>query len=168
MKPAPRILLIEDDLSLAGSLENVLAAEGYEVVHERRGDAGLSRATGETFGLVLTDLRLPGLTGLELVRQLHEGRPRLPIILMTAHGTTESAIEATKFGAYDYLLKPFEMDELVDLVSRAVAASRLSEPVVLGGVEPSAGTSDAIIGTSRAMQAIYKEIGRIAANPSRY
>jgi nitrogen regulation protein NR(I) len=160
-----QILLIEDDLSLAGSLKNVLAAEGYEVIHERSGDAGLNRATQDNFALVLTDLRLPGLTGLELVRQLHEVKPRLPIILMTAHGTTESAIEATKYGAYDYLLKPFEMEELVDLVSRAVAASRLSEPVALGGSESNAGAGDAIVGTSRAMQSIYKEIGRVAARP---
>ena len=65
--------------------------------------------------VVLTDLKMPGLSGLELVEQLHAAKPKLPIIMMTAFGTTETAIEATKLGAYDYLLKPFEMGELLDL-----------------------------------------------------
>jgi len=83
---------------------------------------------------------------------------------MTAHGTTETAIEATKFGACDYLLKPFEADELLDLVASAVASSRLmSEPVAMGEARMN---RSAIIGQSRAMQAIYKEIGRVAATPA--
>ena len=77
------------------------------MILEKRGDEGLARAQRDPFDLVITDLRLPGLNGLELVKQLHVSRPRLPIILMTAHGTTETAIEATKSGAFDYLLKPF-------------------------------------------------------------
>jgi DNA-binding NtrC family response regulator len=129
-----------------------------------RGDAGLEQARKEHFDVVLTDLRLPGIDGLELVERLHADKPKQPIILMTAHGTTETAIEATKKGACDYLLKPFEADELLDLVASAVASSRLmSEPVEMGAESPS---RSAIIGTSRAMQAIYKEIGRVAATPA--
>jgi DNA-binding NtrC family response regulator len=98
------------------------------------------------------------------VRELHSFNPRVPIILMTAHGTTETAIEATKLGAYDYLLKPFEMEEMLNLVSKAVDSSRLmTEPVEIGGGVTAAG--NAIVGNSRAMQEIYKEIGRIAAKP---
>ena len=94
---------------------------------------------------------------------MHAARPRLPIILITAFGTTQTAIEATKFGAYDYLLKPFDIPQLLDLIRRAVDSNRLmSEPVTLG--EPGA-ARDAIVGQSAAMQAIYKEIGRIAAKP---
>jgi hypothetical protein len=82
---------------------------------------------------------------------------------MTAHGTTETAIEATKLGAYDYLLKPFEMEELIDLVARAVASGRQAAEVVeLGASRPG---RDSIVGRGRAMQAIYKELGRIAAQP---
>ena len=117
----------------------------------------------EPFDVVITDLKLPGLNGLELVRQLHEARPHLPIVLMTAHGTSETAIEATKFGAYEYLVKPFEMEELIALVEQATNASRLmSERVEIGGADS---THDAIVGNSRAMQAIYKEIGRVAPMP---
>jgi two-component system, NtrC family, response regulator len=166
MSQPATILLIEDDSAIAESLRNVLADEGHQVILEKRGDNGLARASREEFDLVLTDLRLPGLSGLELVRQLHAAKPRLPIILMTAHGTTETAIEATKFGAYEYLLKPFEMDELVEAVAKAVAGSRLmSVPVTLGAPAAGGAASAAIVGSSRLMQGIYKEIGRVASKP---
>jgi len=163
MNPPAKILLVEDDSAIVTTLRRVLADEGYEVAVEKTGNAGLDRAKDNPFDAVITDLKLPGLSGLELVRELHAARPRLPILMMTAHGTTETAIEATQFGAYDYLLKPFEIPELLKLVEQAVAASRLmSEPVQLG----TNGTSHhAIIGNSRAMQSVYKEIGRIAAKP---
>src|SRR5690349_23414977 len=106
---------------------------------------------------------MPGMNGLELVRQLHAARPKLPIVLMTAHGTTETAIEATKLGAFEYLMKPFEADELFDLVAAAVGTGRLMSEAIDLGQARSAQT--AIIGNSRAMQAIYKEIGRVAATP---
>lgn len=163
MKATPKILLIEDNPSLAVSLRQVLTEEGYEVALETRGDDGLARAQRDIFDAVLTDLRLPGLDGLNLVRELHAAKTRLPIILMTAHGTTETAIEATQFGAFDYVLKPFEMPELLDLMGKAVASSRLmTEAVKLGEISE---TGDAIIGNSRPMQAIFKEIGRIADKP---
>ena len=160
----PKILLIEDNASTASSLQKVLREEDYEVDISGRGDAGLEQACREQYSVVITDLRLPGLGGLDLVAQLHAAKPKQPIILMTAHGTTETAIEATKLGACDYLLKPFEADELLDLVASAVASSRLmSEPVAMGEARMN---RSAIIGQSRAMQAIYKEIGRVAATPA--
>jgi two-component system, NtrC family, response regulator len=163
MTAPAKILLIEDDATLAAALENVLKEEGYTPTLENRGDQGLARAQSEPFDAVVTDLKLPGLDGLQLVRQLHSAQPRLPIILITAHGTTETAIEATKFGAYDYLLKPFEMAELLELVEKAVVSRRLmSEPVALGTTSTA---RDAIIGNGRAMQSLYKEIGRIASRP---
>lgn len=162
MTPA-KILLIEDDLSASDALQRVLRDEDYSVTATARGDTGLEEAREKNFDAVITDFKLPGLNGLEVVRQIHAIKPRLPIILMTAHGTTELAIEATKLGAYDYLLKPFEMPELLDLAAKAVASSRLmSEPVEIGAGET---LRDAIIGNSRSMQEIYKEIGRIAAKP---
>ena len=158
-----KILIIEDDASTSSALQKVLRDDGYHVEAVDRGDTGLQRALTETFDIVITDLRLPGTDGLQLVAQLHTAKPKLPIILMTAHGTTETAIEATKLGAYEYLLKPFEADELFDLVAAAVKSGQLmSDPVELG----EAGTAhSAIVGNSRAMQAIYKEIGRVAATP---
>jgi DNA-binding NtrC family response regulator len=163
MKPQSRILLIEDDSALAGGLVSVLSAERHDVTHASRGDEGLRLGETGEFDCVLTDLRLPGLGGLDLIRRLHAARPRLPIVLMTAHGTTETAIEATKLGAFDYLLKPFEMEELIDLVAKAVSSGRQAAEVVeLGASRPG---RESIVGRGRAMQAIYKELGRVAAQP---
>jgi nitrogen regulation protein NR(I) len=158
-----RILLIEDDASAGAALQKVLRAEHYHVDHVRRGDEGLVRARAGHYDLVLTDFRMPGLSGLELIAQLHASNPKLPIIMMTAHGTTKTAIEATKLGACEYLTKPFEADELLDRAAAAVRSARLmSEPVELAGEKEQ---GQAIIGNSRAMQAVYKEIGRVAATP---
>src|SRR5512137_1123821 len=132
MPKVSHILLIEDDISLATNLADVLKEDGFKVTVCNRGDEGLRRANTDECDVVLTDLRLPGLGGLELVKQLHETQPRLPVVLMTAHGTIETAIEATKLGAYDYLQKPFEMPGLISVLHRAVDAGRLMrEPVGL-------------------------------------
>lgn len=163
MSTPAKILLVEDDAAIVLTLRRVLTDEGYTVTVEKSGDGGLERAKLEDFDLVITDLKLPGIDGLELVRRLHVEKPRLPILMMTAHGTTETAIEATQSGAYDYLLKPFEIPEMIALVGQAVSASRLmSEPVAMGKGEPA---RDSIVGSSRAMQNIYKEVGRIADKP---
>jgi nitrogen regulation protein NR(I) len=157
------LLLIEDDPGIADTLQRALTEDGHQVVVEKRGDMGLARAAEGGFEAVITDLKLPGLNGLELVRQLHMLQPRLPIILVTAFGTSETAIEAMKFGAYDYLLKPFDFSQMLDLVRKAIDSSRrMSEPVELG--EASSG-HDALVGRSAAMHAIYKEIGRVASKP---
>jgi len=159
---AAHILLIEDDKRSAQSLERLLCAQGYSVTVCHDGTQGFQRAREGDFDLVITDFRLPGVDGLELIRQLHGLKPRLPMVLMTAFGTTETAIEATKNGAFEYLLKPFDMAELLQIVARAVASSRrMSEPVELGSAEKPSG--QAIIGNSRTMQMVYKEIGRVAA-----
>jgi DNA-binding NtrC family response regulator len=158
-----KILLIEDDAGISDTLQRVLVGEGHEVTVEKRGDEGLARAARDSFNLVITDLRLPGLTGLELIRQLRAAQPRLPIILTTAFGTTDIAIQATKLGAFDYLLKPFNMPQLLDLIQKAAKSNRLmSEPVELGETDT---TRDALVGHGEAMQAIYKEIGRVASKP---
>ena len=164
MQITAQILLIEDDASLAANLCDVLKEEGFKVIVCSRGDEGLRRAGKDECEVVLTDLRLPGLGGLELVRQLHDTQPRLPVVLMTAHGTIETAIEATKLGAYDYLQKPFEMPALIDVLHRAVDAGRLMrEPVTLP--DAPVGGRTALVGTGRAMQEVCKEIGRVAAKP---
>ncbi len=169
MKTTPKILIVEDDTSLAWSLKHVLQVEGYSVETAFNTDDGLVRARDNSFDVVVTDLQLPGASsvgdkaGLELINRLRAIKPQQPIILMTAHHTTETAIEATKLGAYDYLMKPFDPAELLDMIDKAVASSRLiSEPVELG---ETAAPSDAIVGDSRAMQSVYKEIGRLAAKP---
>jgi len=161
MKPRPRILLIEDDQAITGGMQKVMEAEGYDVCVLARGDEGLARARNEPCDLVISDLKLPGTDGLTLVRELHQAKPKLPIILMTAHGTTDTAIEATRWGAFDYVPKPFEMDDMLELTARAIECSRLMSDTVEMG--PAASHQTALVGRSRAMQALYKEIGRVAA-----
>ena len=164
MKPDARLLLIDDDEVTATVLRRVLCKEGYLVTVASHGEVGLRLAAEGDFEVVLTDLRMPGLDGFELVARLSHSHPHLPVLLMTAHGTSEVAIEATKRGAYDYLLKPVHMPELLEVLEKAVRSRRLmADPVVLGS-EPAA-SKEAIIGSSRSMQAIFKEIGRIAARP---
>src|SRR5215471_7608227 len=134
--PSAKILLIEDDPAIATTLRRVLTDEGYETTSETTGEGGLVAARQGDFDVVITDLKLPGLSGLQLVRELHPDHPRLPVLMMTAHGTTETAIEAIQAGAFDYILKPFEITELLRLVKTAVTASRLmSEPVQFGDGE---------------------------------
>ena len=163
MSNTAKILLVEDDPAIVVTLRRVLTEEGHEVRIEKRGDAGLACAREQDFDAVITDWKLPGLNGVDLVRELHSLKPRLPIILITAHGTFETAIEATKSGAFDYLLKPFEMPQLIELVEKAISSRRLmTEPVDLGRHGES---RDAIVGSSRVMQLLYKEVGRIASKP---
>ncbi len=165
----PKLLIIEDNHSLLASLKRALELEGYDVLTAANAAEGLAAAQANALDVVVTDLQLAGPKGLEataglaLIRELHAARQHLPVILMTAHHTTQTAIEATKLGAYDYILKPFETQALLDLVGRAVETKRLmSEPVELGVAETQ---GEAIIGNSRAMQTVYKEIGRVAARP---
>jgi nitrogen regulation protein NR(I) len=163
MKPNTKILLVEDDVNIATGLRKIMQRDGHQVTLLTRGDQGLAAALSEAFDVVITDLKLPGVDGLQIVRELRQAKPKLPIVLITAHGTTETAIEATKWGAFDYILKPFEVDELLDVIAKAIETSRLMSDVVEIG--DGATTRTAIVGNSRAMQAIYKEIGRVAASP---
>jgi nitrogen regulation protein NR(I) len=158
-----KILIVDDDVRSALSLERLLRSRGYQPTLCHDGEQGLAQALDGNFDVVITDLKMPGIDGLKLVRRLHEARPRLPVILMTAFGTTETAIEATKVGAYEYLVKPFDMAEMLQIISKAATSARLAaEPVALGQECPD---GQAIIGSSRAMRELYMEIGRVAARP---
>ena len=165
MQPA-KILIVEDDESVAASLKQVLEGEGYEVATAANPAQTLVLIRDEEFQAVVTDwnLQTPGTTGMDIIKMLHDTKPRLPAILMTGEGTTETAIEATKFGAYDYVVKSSQLsEEVVDLVRKAVATSRLtSEPVEMGETGFAKHT---IVGRSRIMRDVYKQIGRVAGMP---
>ncbi|MEI6083825.1 MAG: sigma-54 dependent transcriptional regulator [Verrucomicrobiota bacterium] len=164
-----QILIVEDNQTLASSLKRALEIDGFAVHTTDNTTGGLAAARQSTFDVVLTDLQFTSPTGtdpvagLALIQELHTTQPRLPVILMTAHHTTQAAIEATKLGAYEYILKPFVVSDLLGLIRKALAGKRLmSDPVELG---TAAHTGDAIIGNSRSMQTVYKEVGRFAAKP---
>ncbi|MFQ3578418.1 MAG: sigma-54 dependent transcriptional regulator, partial [Verrucomicrobiia bacterium] len=135
---------------------------GIHVTSVRSMQALLALLEKSAPDVVLCDLALPGGESFSLVDVLRERFPLLPVVLMTADGTTETAIEATKRGAYDYLLKPFEIGELIEIVKRAARSRRMmTEVVPLDG----RGTGELLVGRSRAMQEIYKELGRVASKP---
>lgn len=159
-----KVLLIEDEQTLASALQRVLEVEKYEVTTATDPAKGLALARKGDFEVVVTDLKMPGISGMDVIKDLHENRPQLPVILMTGHHTTETAIEAMKFGAYDYILKPPDPPEFIGLIEKAVSNSRLMSEQVELGHDPGA-SKDAIIGSSRVMQNVYKEIGRVAAMP---
>jgi len=114
-----RILIVDDDDALRESLELVLASEGYDVVTARSGEDALERIEATTVDVVLCDLRMPGLDGFELMPQLARALPGAPVILMSAYGTADLAIEAMKRGAYDYLAKPFQPSEVLLTLRKA-------------------------------------------------
>src|SRR5258706_449090 len=158
-----RILLIEDDESVASALYDLLRGEGFAVDTTTNSTDGLTRAQSGSYDVIVTDLQMPGLSGMEIIEQLQRGKPHLPVILITAHHTTEAAIRAIKLGAYDYVLKPIDPSEFLHILKRALESTRtLAKPLAMGEATSS---REAIIGKSRVMQTVYKEIGRVAAMP---
>jgi len=163
MVDSPHILLIEDDAGLASVICDALEGSGYQVTLAANGREGFALARKNGYAVLLTDFQLPDMDGLEIVQKLHEQKPHFPMIVMTAHHSTDVAIKATREGAWDYLMKPFPLPTMLHLVERAVQCSRLAARPV--EIETEVPNGDSIIGRSLAMQEVYKEIGRVAAKP---
>ena len=157
------ILVVDDDSQLRQSFARLLREEGYEVRTASSGEAGLEGVKQKVPDLVIMDVRMPGMSGMETFQAMRQIDPKLPVIIMTAFGTTETAIEATKLGAFDYVLKPFEIPDLLVLIEQALEAGRFMRSQVEMDVVPEKATSDAIIGRSPSMQEVYKAIGRVAS-----
>ena len=158
-----RILVVDDEESVRWALRKALERAGYRVDLAADGPAGLQAAEDQGVDLILLDVRLPGRDGLEVLREVRTRRPELPVIMMTAFGTLQVAVEAMRLGAYDYIGKPFDMDEVLLVVEKALEAQALvlevtrlrqsvQERVDLGG----------IVGGSPAMQQIFKAVGKVA------
>ena len=158
-----RILVVDDEPNVLAGFQVLLTAEGYQVAGARRGDEAVTRIHEDPPDLLIMDIHMPGLSGIEAFRQIRQQHPQLPVIIMTGRGTMDLAIEATKLGAYDYQLKPFDPAEMLLLVGRALESVRLMRRKV--DLDPPTGQSstDAIVGQSAAMQEVYKAIGRVAA-----
>ena len=160
-----RILIADDEDSLRWVLEKGLRQAGYEVSAVKDGESALRAFEAEPFDLVFLDVRMPGMDGLTALAKLRELRPDAHVIVMTAHGTMETAIQAMQRGAYDYLAKPFDLDEVVLLAERALEARRLTQEVarLRTGLQEVKEFS-ALIGRHPRMQELYKAIGRIAGS----
>lgn len=122
---AERILVIDDEESIRSTLEEFLVLANYRVETAASGKEGLDRLGRDAFDLVLTDLRLPDMDGLEVIKWLRETQPALPVLVMTGHATVESTIQALRLGAYDYLQKPFRLDEIERTIENCLERQRL-------------------------------------------
>lgn len=160
------ILVIDDDKDLRYSLRRALAGLGHRVLEAESGEAGVVSAKREQPDVILLDNRMGGMTGIETLQMLRGSQPHAMIILMTAFGTTQTAIEAMKFGAYDYVMKPFDTAKLIALIDKALAARRdlaNAGKTTRTLVNP-ADYKEGIVGSSEPMQEVLKSIGQVAAS----
>src|SRR5438093_7347735 len=127
MSDPATLLIADDDPGLRQSLERTLTREGYRVILASDGNAALERLQAGGIDLVLTDLKMPGLTGIEVLRAAKAIAPDVDVILLTAFGTVEEAVKAMKEGAYDFLTKPFQRAQLLRLISKALERRDLIE-----------------------------------------
>ncbi len=159
------ILIIDDDDQLRTSFKKLLTAEAYAVVEAASGEAGLEELKrGGTPDLVVLDIRLPGINGAETFKKIHSRDPKLPVIIMTAYGSTETAIETIKMGAFDYILKPFEIPEMLATIKQALSTGKFRRSPVDIDAMPADASCEAIIGRSKPMQDVYKAIGRVSSS----
>jgi two-component system response regulator AtoC len=176
----PRILLCDDELNIRKVLGHLLKQAGFEVHAEPDGEAALARvrtSPSGTFDAVLSDIRMPKMDGMQLLHALAQEDPQLPVILLTAHGSVDSAVEAVKAGAFDYLEKPFEIEQIKAVLGKAVA-TRERTGASMGSLvpkpspaQPSAAPADpseevGMIGDSSQMQRVREIVRTAAASPT--
>jgi two-component system nitrogen regulation response regulator GlnG len=160
-----KLLLIDDEEDVQYSFRRIFDSPEIELTTTSSGEDGLKLIPQIKPDLVLMDIRMGGITGMETLRRIRQMDTRLLVILMTAYGTTQTAIEAMKLGAYDYLLKPFDVPKLKDIVHNALKAARDMKQVV--SYQPLLESEDyelGIVGRSEAMQQVFKLIGQVATS----
>ncbi|HEX3148877.1 MAG TPA: sigma-54 dependent transcriptional regulator [Gemmataceae bacterium] len=158
------LLLIDDEDSILHAFRRAFRGPEFTLHTASTAAEGLAMLATHQPDMVILDVHLPDATGLETFTRIHKADARLPVVLITGHGTTDLAIEAIKHGAYDYLLKPLELAQLRELVTRAAAISRLmTVPAVIPHGQPTPERADVLLGRCPAMQEVYKAIGRVAS-----
>ncbi|HEX6243031.1 MAG TPA: sigma-54 dependent transcriptional regulator [Polyangiales bacterium] len=160
-----QVLIADDEANLRRVLTAQLARDGYEVHAVEDGEAALEVLAEHHIDLVITDLRMPKLDGMALLKRIVADYPDLPVVMITAHGTVDTAVEALKCGAFDYVTKPFDRAELQRVISKATKTHELSGQLYLGGSQDERGRFQ-LIGQSAAMREVYQVIERVADTPS--
>jgi two-component system response regulator PilR (NtrC family) len=162
-----RILIVEDENSMREVLRILLEGESYEVISASDGLKGLSYIDKDIFDLVITDIKMPVADGFEVLKKVKHISPDTIVLMITAFGTTEAAIEAMKLGAYDYINKPFKIDEIRLIVKKALEKKRLSEEVsLLRDKVKITYRLENIIGQSSKMQELFRLIPKVAQSIS--
>ena len=154
MKP---VWIVDDDRSIRWVIEKALSREGIAFDSFSSAQDALEALSNGAPEVLVSDIRMPGLSGLELLNTVKQRHPAVPVIVMTAHSDLDSAVAAFQGGAYEYLPKPFDIDQAVDLIRRALGESRRESEAV----EPAAGTPE-ILGHAPAMQEVFRAIGRLS------
>lgn len=162
-----KILIIDDEKSVLDMLNVIFKKEGYRVKKSLSAQKALELIDEEDFDLILSDIRLPQISGMELLRKVKEKKPGIPVIMITAYGTIKQAVEAFKAGAIDYIVKPFDVEELKIIVSQGLEKIRLREENILLKKELKEKYSfKNMVGKSKKMKEIYSLIEKLAATDS--
>jgi len=157
-----RILVADDEENIRMLLSETLKDEGYEIIEVTNGEEAVKEVKKSDFDCVLMDVRMPVLDGMEAFLKIREIRNNLPVIFLTAYGSSDLAIKAMKKGAYDYLTKPFDLEELKVKVKKAIELKELTENAPKFEKDENRYISDEIVGNSPKMQEVFKQIGKVA------
>jgi two-component system response regulator AtoC len=171
MNDTLRALVVDDEPASRMNIRDLLREESFRVEEAIDGLTALERMEQQEYDVVLLDIRMPKMDGLTVLKQIAKRYPQLPVIVFTAHGTSEHAIEAMKVGAFDYLTKPFDLEELLAVVRRAVEHKKLSTEVQLlrqrlATVESTELQPAMFVSRSKTMQKVFKLIGKVAPTNS--
>ncbi len=161
---AKRVLIADDELNMRRVLEAILRRDGYDVVTAANGNEALTNM-GREINMVITDLKMPGLDGMGLLRRLSADYPDVPVVMITAHGSVENAVEAVKLGAFDYLEKPFDQIQIHQIVAKAMRTHMLARR----DARPEDTTARGrfrLVGESPAIRQIYAVVEKVADTPS--
>jgi two-component system nitrogen regulation response regulator GlnG len=165
MNQNPKILIVDDEETIRWVFKKALGKRDFLVDTAASGEEALNKIQNNDYLAVFTDIFMEGMTGLELLNRVKKTSPDLKIVVMTAQDTMNNTIEAMRLGAYDYLSKPFDFDEIFALVDKALASRKMEAPPTETPIIPPEDFSvDAIIGKSKKMQEIFKTIGKSAAS----
>ncbi len=156
------VLLVDDEVNVRKVLAAMLQQEGHETVLASNGHQALIRLAQGDIDVLITDLRMPGMSGLDLLREVHEKDPELPVIVITAHGSVETAVVALKNGAFDYITKPFEKHDLATAVRKAAGVRQAEDAQAPIGNK----TNRRLVGNSDAIRHLHDVLDRVANTPS--
>jgi len=158
----PAVLIVDDESTIIESLEGILSDDGFEVMHAFNGYEALKKIETESPDIVLLDIWMPGLDGIETLKEIKKSFPNIPVVMITGHGSIESAVDATKSGAYDFLEKPLSIDKVMVTINNALNFRKLEEENLY--LRKKTIEKNSITGTSPAVQKLYRQV--MAASPS--
>jgi two-component system response regulator AtoC len=159
-----RVLIADDEINIRRVLEAILRRDGYDVVTAANGEEALAGMSREV-NTVITDLKMPGLDGMGLLKRLSVDYPDVPVVMITAHGSVESAVEAVKLGAFDYVEKPFDQEQLRQIVGKALRTHMLARRDARPGDSSTRGRFR-LVGESAAIRQVYQVVEKVADTPS--